>query len=89
MIRHPGEKFESFRERIRKEARLIKDRLKGRIIKEAGGRKIRGRRRKHRTGLLFEYATEKKSHQRGARAKRKRRKKIAYKSRRINRLRKA
>ena len=89
VIRHPGEKFESFRERIRKEARLIKDRLKGRIIKEAGGRKIRGRRKGHRTGLIFDDAVGKRSYLRQSRAKRKTRKKMAYKSKRINRLRKA
>ncbi len=89
MIRHPGEKFESFRERIRKEARLIKDRLKGRIIKHAGGRKIRGRRKVHRTGLIFDDAVGKRSYLRQSRAKRKIRKKIAYKSKRINRLRRA
>ncbi len=85
MIRHPGEKFESFRERIRKEARLIKDRLKGKIIKHAGGRKIRGRRKVYRSNLF----SKKPSYQRQSREKRKIRNKMAYKSRRINRLRKA
>ena len=85
MIRQPGEKFEKFRDRIKEEARLIKDHLKGRIVKVAEGRKICGRRKMYRSNLF----SNKPSYQRQSRAKRKIRNKMAYKSRRINRLRRA
>ena len=85
MIRQPGEKFQNFRERIKKEARLIKEHLKGKIIKHAGGRKIRGRRKAYRSNLF----SMKPSYQSQSRSKRKIRNKMAYKSKRINRLRRA
>lgn len=85
VIRQPGEKFEKFRERIKEEARLIKDHLMGKIVKVAGGRKISGRRRSYRTNLMHRRA----SHYRKRKEKRKIKNAMAYKSKRINRLRSA
>jgi hypothetical protein len=75
--------FKEFRKKRKEAAEKLKQYLKGKIIKAGGGPKIKGRKFFHDTFKQQRSA----SFLRKKRARRKKKNKMAYASRRINRLR--
>ena len=77
--------FDKFKKARKSAADELKKYLRGQVIAPAGGVKIKGRIKTHNTKKLFKRPSFLKKR----RALRKTRNKMAYVSRRVNRLRKA